>query len=66
MIPYLHNAIFKVNIFLESLVSFWIMRSQGSKQVDLCYATGTEFAGQMFDEISQNKFNFVIVFNKYK
>ena len=34
MIPYLHNAIFKVNNFLESLPSFWIMRSQRSRRRD--------------------------------
>ena len=34
MIPYLHNAIFKVNNFLESLPSFWIMRSQRSRRGD--------------------------------
>ena len=33
-IPYLHNAIFKVNNFLESLPSFWIMRSQRSRRRD--------------------------------
>ena len=31
---YLHNAIFKVNNFLESLPSFWIMRSQRSRRRD--------------------------------
>ena len=30
----LHNAIFKVNNFLESLPSFWIMRSQRSRRRD--------------------------------
>ena len=34
MIPHLHNAIFKVNNFLESLPSFWIMRSQRSRRRD--------------------------------
>ena len=34
MIPYLHNDIFKVNNFLESLPSFWIMRSQRSRRRD--------------------------------
>ena len=34
MIAYLHNAIFKVNIFQESLPSFWIMRSQRSRRRD--------------------------------
>ena len=34
MIPYLHNAIFKVNNFLESSPSFWIMRSQRSRRRD--------------------------------
>ena len=34
MIPYLHNVIFKVNKFLESLDSFWIMRSQRSRHSD--------------------------------
>ena len=32
--PYLHSVIFKVNQFLESLDSFWIMRSQRSRRPD--------------------------------
>ena len=45
MIPYLHNAFFKVNNFLESLPSFWIMRSQRSRRRDkgLCWWRGGRF-----------------------
>ena len=34
MIPYLHNAIFKVNSFQDSLSSFWSMRSHRSRRRD--------------------------------
>ena len=44
MIPYLHNAIFSVNVFLDSVVSFWIMRSQRSRRRDIGLLLGSRLA----------------------
>ena len=47
MVPYLNNAIFKVYNILESLPSFWIMRSQRSRRRDkglyICYCVREAF-----------------------
>ena len=46
MIPYIHKAIFKVNNFLESSPSFWIMRSQRDPDVAIkAYDMTPQFPG---------------------